>query len=90
MFLRKSIPLYDVITIIFLLIRVEREANIPNICSRRYQAPELIFGVKNIQHPLIYEQLVVSLLSFFWARLSIALAYCWPKLTWVKEYLLLN
>ncbi|KAH0983057.1 hypothetical protein GBA52_010234 [Prunus armeniaca] len=69
---------------------VEREAKISNICSRRYQAPELIFGAKNIQHPLMSGQLVVSLLSFFWARLSTAFAYCWPKLTWVKEYLLFN
>lgn len=76
MFLRKSVSLYDFISMIFLLIRVEREANISNICSRRYQAPELIFGAKNIQHPLISGQLVVYLLSFFWARLSTALAYC--------------
>ncbi|BBG99337.1 Protein kinase superfamily protein [Prunus dulcis] len=55
-------------TMIFLLIRFEREAKISNICSRRYQAPELIFGAKNIQHPLISGQLVVSLLSFFWDR----------------------
>ncbi|KAH0983060.1 hypothetical protein GBA52_010237 [Prunus armeniaca] len=82
-----NMPVKDLVSWNAILSGVKREAN---ICSRRYQASELIFGVKNIQHPLISGQLVVSLLSFFWARLSTALDYCWPKLTWVKEYLLFD